>query len=70
MASLPKILFAPRFINRFLINIFFAIIINTRSLIDLILNQKSGGVILKEDDIAVSIARIDLTRGRNNPLER
>lgn len=32
-------------------------------------NQKAGGVTLKEDDIAVSNVKIDLTRGRNNPLE-
>lgn len=25
---------------------------------------------LQEDDVAVSNVRIDLTRGRNNPLER
>ncbi|KAL5570433.1 hypothetical protein UlMin_027008 [Ulmus minor] len=33
-------------------------------------NQKSGGVTLREEDIAVSNAKIDLTRGRNNPLQR
>ncbi|XP_071913045.1 uncharacterized protein [Coffea arabica] len=33
------------------------------------LYQKNGGVILREEDIAVSNVRIDLTRGRHNPLE-
>ncbi|KAJ0038727.1 hypothetical protein Pint_23000 [Pistacia integerrima] len=32
--------------------------------------QKAGGVSLKEEDVAVSNVRIDLTRGKNNPLER
>ena len=32
--------------------------------------QKNGGVLLKEEDVAVSNVRIDLTRGRHNPLER
>ncbi|XP_031263160.1 deoxynucleoside triphosphate triphosphohydrolase SAMHD1 homolog isoform X2 [Pistacia vera] len=31
--------------------------------------QKAGGVSLKEEDVAVSNVRIDLTRGKNNPLE-
>lgn len=34
------------------------------------LNQTNGGLQLKEDDIAVRVTKIDLTRGRNNPLER
>ena len=33
-------------------------------------HQVSGGVTLKEEDIAVSNIRIDLTRGTNNPLQR
>lgn len=33
-------------------------------------SQKNGGVTLKEEDVAVSNVRIDLTRGRHNPLER
>lgn len=33
------------------------------------ISQKTG-VILKEEDVAVSNVRIDLTRGRSNPLER
>ncbi|PPD88742.1 hypothetical protein GOBAR_DD14316 [Gossypium barbadense] len=33
-------------------------------------NKKNGGVLLQEDDIVVSNVRIDLTRGRQNPLER
>ncbi|XP_041004605.1 deoxynucleoside triphosphate triphosphohydrolase SAMHD1 homolog isoform X2 [Juglans microcarpa x Juglans regia] len=37
---------------------------------DIICSQKNGGVILKEEDVAVSNVRIDLTRGRHNPLER
>ncbi|XVF16434.1 hypothetical protein REPUB_Repub10bG0030200 [Reevesia pubescens] len=37
---------------------------------DIACSQKNGGVLLKEEDIAVSNARIDLTRGRQNPLER
>ncbi|KAK2998877.1 hypothetical protein RJ639_023997, partial [Escallonia herrerae] len=36
---------------------------------DIICSQKNGGVILKEEDIAVSNVRIDLTRGTHNPLE-
>lgn len=32
--------------------------------------QKSGCERLKEEDVAVSNVRIDLTRGRHNPLER
>ncbi|KAF3950327.1 hypothetical protein CMV_023901 [Castanea mollissima] len=37
---------------------------------DIVCSQKNGGVILKEEDVAVSNVRIDLTRGRQNPLER
>ncbi|KAH0991652.1 hypothetical protein GBA52_003135 [Prunus armeniaca] len=37
---------------------------------DIICSQKSGGVTLKEEDVAVSTVKIDLTRGRMNPLER
>ncbi|XP_044501205.1 deoxynucleoside triphosphate triphosphohydrolase SAMHD1 homolog isoform X1 [Mangifera indica] len=37
---------------------------------DIVCSQKNGGVILKEEDVAVSNVRIDLTRGRSNPLER
>ncbi|KAK6280588.1 hypothetical protein POUND7_020855 [Theobroma cacao] len=36
---------------------------------DIACSQKNGGVLLKEEDIAVSNVRIDLTRGRQNPLE-
>ncbi|KAL8161390.1 hypothetical protein V2J09_012879 [Rumex salicifolius] len=36
---------------------------------DIVCSQKSGKVTLKEEDIAVSNVRIDLTRGRQNPLE-
>ncbi|KAF5449868.1 hypothetical protein F2P56_030270 [Juglans regia] len=36
---------------------------------DIVCSQKAGGVTLKEEDIAVSNVKIDLTRGRNNPLE-
>ncbi|XP_074310816.1 uncharacterized protein LOC141646772 isoform X2 [Silene latifolia] len=36
---------------------------------DIICSQKSGGVTLKEDDVIVSNVKIDLTRGRLNPLE-
>ncbi|XP_048498926.1 uncharacterized protein LOC104907653 isoform X2 [Beta vulgaris subsp. vulgaris] len=36
---------------------------------DIICSQKCCGVTLKEDDIAVSNVRIDLTRGTLNPLE-
>ncbi|XP_015573733.1 deoxynucleoside triphosphate triphosphohydrolase SAMHD1 homolog isoform X2 [Ricinus communis] len=36
---------------------------------DIVCSQKNGGVLLKEEDIAVSNIRIDLTRGRHNPLE-
>ncbi|KAL6966204.1 hypothetical protein U1Q18_031982 [Sarracenia purpurea var. burkii] len=34
------------------------------------LNQKAGGVTLKEEDIVVCNVIIDLTCGRNNPIER
>ncbi|XVE67943.1 hypothetical protein DITRI_Ditri09bG0028300 [Diplodiscus trichospermus] len=37
---------------------------------DIACSQKNGGVLLKEEDIAVCNVRIDLTRGRQNPLER
>ncbi|XP_050271268.1 uncharacterized protein LOC126714903 isoform X1 [Quercus robur] len=37
---------------------------------DIVCSQKNGGVILKEEDVSVSNVRIDLTRGRQNPLER
>ncbi|KAK3033583.1 hypothetical protein RJ639_032431, partial [Escallonia herrerae] len=36
---------------------------------DIICSQKNG-VILKEEDVAVSNVRIDLTRGTHNPLEK
>lgn len=36
---------------------------------DIICSQKSSGVKLKEDDVVVSNVKIDLTRGRLNPLE-
>ncbi|XP_022884046.1 deoxynucleoside triphosphate triphosphohydrolase SAMHD1 homolog isoform X2 [Olea europaea var. sylvestris] len=36
---------------------------------DIICSQKSGGVTLREEDVVVSNVKIDLTRGRNNPLE-
>lgn len=38
-------------------------------LTELLLIQKAGGVILKEEDVAVSNVKIDMTRGRKNPLE-
>ncbi|XP_059449741.1 uncharacterized protein LOC132180800 isoform X2 [Corylus avellana] len=37
---------------------------------DIVCSQRNGGMILKEEDVAVSNVRIDLTRGRHNPLER
>nr|KYP32641.1 Protein SAMHD1 isogeny [Cajanus cajan] len=37
---------------------------------DIICSQKSGGVTLKEEDVAVCNVKIDLTRGKHNPLER
>uniref|UniRef100_A0A7N2LAJ2 HD-associated domain-containing protein n=1 Tax=Quercus lobata TaxID=97700 RepID=A0A7N2LAJ2_QUELO len=37
---------------------------------DIICSQKTGGVTLEEEDIVVSNVKIDLTRGRNNPLQR
>lgn len=37
---------------------------------DIVCSQKNGGVLLKEEDVAVSNVRIDLTRGRHNPLQR
>lgn len=36
---------------------------------DIICSQKTGGVMLREEDVAVSNVKIDLTRGRHNPLE-
>ncbi|GAB4849182.1 hypothetical protein Ancab_003992 [Ancistrocladus abbreviatus] len=36
---------------------------------DIICSQKSGGVMLKEEDVAVNNVRIDLTRGVQNPLQ-
>ncbi|XP_010528262.1 PREDICTED: deoxynucleoside triphosphate triphosphohydrolase SAMHD1 homolog [Tarenaya hassleriana] len=36
---------------------------------DIICSQKDGGVTLKEEDIVVSNVKIDLARGRQNPLE-
>ncbi|KAE9620091.1 putative HD/PDEase domain-containing protein [Lupinus albus] len=36
---------------------------------DIVCSQKSGGVTLKEEDVAVSNVKIDLTRGKHNPLE-
>ncbi|XP_050276713.1 uncharacterized protein LOC126718519 isoform X2 [Quercus robur] len=36
---------------------------------DIICSQKTGGVTLEEEDIVVSNVKIDLTRGRNNPLQ-
>ncbi|KAJ4711117.1 deoxynucleoside triphosphate triphosphohydrolase SAMHD1-like [Melia azedarach] len=36
---------------------------------DIVCSQKAGGATLQEEDVAVSNVRIDLTRGRNNPLE-
>ncbi|MED6200271.1 hypothetical protein PIB30_083427 [Stylosanthes scabra] len=35
-----------------------------------IVSFKSGGANLKEEDVAVSVVKIDLTRGSENPLER
>jgi hypothetical protein len=31
--------------------------------------QKNGGLMLKEEDLAVSNVKINLTRGKKNPLE-
>ncbi|CAL9200199.1 uncharacterized protein LOC103969194 isoform X1 [Musa acuminata AAA Group] len=36
---------------------------------DIVCSQKANGVQLKEEDIAVSNVKIDLTRGKHNPLE-
>ncbi|XP_051222405.1 uncharacterized protein [Lolium perenne] len=36
---------------------------------DIVCSQKSSKVLLKEEDVAVSNVKIDLTRGRDNPLE-
>lgn len=36
---------------------------------DIICSQKSGHATLREEDVAVSNVKIDLTRGRNNPLQ-
>ncbi|KAG8498501.1 hypothetical protein CXB51_004917 [Gossypium anomalum] len=37
---------------------------------DIVCSQKNGDSPLNEEDISVSIVKIDLTRGRSNPLER
>ncbi|KAI8527123.1 hypothetical protein RHMOL_Rhmol12G0051900 [Rhododendron molle] len=37
---------------------------------DIICSQKSCGVTLKEEDIVVTNVKIDMTRGRSNPLDR
>ncbi|TYH25483.1 hypothetical protein ES288_A03G172700v1 [Gossypium darwinii] len=37
---------------------------------DIVCSQKNGDTPLNEEDISVSIVKIDLTRGRSNPLER
>lgn len=36
---------------------------------DIVCSQKNGGVMLKEEDVAVCNVKIDLTRGKHNPLE-
>ncbi|KAK4752719.1 hypothetical protein SAY87_021517 [Trapa incisa] len=36
---------------------------------DIVCSQKNAGVTLKEEDVAVCNVRIDLTRGKHNPLE-
>ncbi|CAI9111057.1 OLC1v1011191C1 [Oldenlandia corymbosa var. corymbosa] len=36
---------------------------------DIVSSQKSGGLKFNEDDVVVSNVRIDLTRGKHNPLE-
>ncbi|XP_054816683.1 uncharacterized protein LOC129316338 isoform X3 [Prosopis cineraria] len=36
---------------------------------DIICSQNNGGVTLKEEDVAVCNVKIDLTRGKHNPLE-
>lgn len=36
---------------------------------DIVCSQKSSKVLLKEEDVAVSNVKIDLTRGKDNPLE-
>ncbi|KAL3501196.1 hypothetical protein ACH5RR_035645 [Cinchona calisaya] len=36
---------------------------------DIICSQESGGIALEEDDVIVANVKIDLTRGRDNPLE-
>ncbi|KAF6154409.1 hypothetical protein GIB67_028301 [Kingdonia uniflora] len=37
---------------------------------DIVCSQKASGVTLKEEDLAVCNVKINLTRGRRNPLER
>ncbi|XP_028554775.1 deoxynucleoside triphosphate triphosphohydrolase SAMHD1 homolog isoform X2 [Dendrobium catenatum] len=37
---------------------------------DIVCSQKTSGVQLREEDVAVSNVKIDLTCGRNNPLDR
>ncbi|KAL2240510.1 UNVERIFIED_CONTAM: Deoxynucleoside triphosphate triphosphohydrolase SAMHD1 [Sesamum indicum] len=36
---------------------------------DIVCSQKNGGATLREEDVVVSNVRIDLTRGKHNPLE-
>lgn len=68
--SLPKILFVLRCYELYYIFWFFPQMIDTWSLTESISNQKNSSITLKEDDVSVSNVRINLTRGRNNPLER
>ncbi|EOY00448.1 HD domain-containing metal-dependent phosphohydrolase family protein isoform 2 [Theobroma cacao] len=37
---------------------------------DIVCSQENGGTTLKEEDVTVSVVKIDLTRGSSNPLER
>ncbi|KAG0503346.1 hypothetical protein HPP92_003418 [Vanilla planifolia] len=37
---------------------------------DIVCSQKATGLTFREEDVAVSNVKIDLTHGRNNPLER
>ena len=47
---------------------FFLWILYTWYLVPTFSKQVANGITLKEDDVAVSIVKIDLTNGKGNPL--
>lgn len=65
-----KILFVPRSKIHYLYLYKLHSDSKTQYLKEWFVNQKAGEVTLKEEDVIVSIVKIDLTRGKKNPLER